>query len=137
MYKRRTVERTMFYGASPEIFERATALRANQTESEKKLLHEFEAENFKEFHFRPQHPISHFIADFYCHKLKLVIEIDGEIHDENFQSERDDGRTYEMEQLGIKVIRFKNEEILKNIDNVIREILLIINQLSGKSSFPP
>jgi len=62
--------------------------------------------------FRRQHPIDIFIVDFYCHKHQLVIEVDGGIHNLPGVSERDEGRTYELEKWGLKVIRFTNEEVI-------------------------
>jgi very-short-patch-repair endonuclease len=70
--------------------------------------------------FKAQHPIDKVIADFYCHKEKLVIEIDGNIH--HFQKEYDIGRTHELERFGIKVIRFTN----KDVENKLLEILNLI-----------
>lgn len=70
--------------------------------------------------FKAQHPIDIFIADFYCHKYKLVIEVDGEIHHK--QKDYDEGRTAEMERFDIKVIRFTNDEIYNNIENVLEKI---------------
>ena len=72
--------------------------------------------------FRRQYPISIFIADFYCHKLKLIIEVDGEIHNNEQTQEHDDGRSAVMEKFGLKVIRFTNEEVLNNQDFVLRQI---------------
>lgn len=74
------------------------------------------------FRFRPQHPIDIFIADFYCHPLKLVIEVDGGIHKTKEQREYDIGRTGELNAWGIEVIRFTNEEIENDISQVLKEI---------------
>jgi very-short-patch-repair endonuclease len=60
--------------------------------------------------FRKQHPIGNYIADFYCHEFKLVVEVDGPIHEQ--QKEYDIQRTEEMSLVGINVIRFTNAEIL-------------------------
>jgi very-short-patch-repair endonuclease len=70
--------------------------------------------------FRRQHPIDFFIVDFYCHEARLVVEVDGEIHTQ--QKESDDGRTAEMEKYLIKVIRFQNSEVENDIENVIYKI---------------
>ncbi|HMG83246.1 MAG TPA: DUF559 domain-containing protein [Ferruginibacter sp.] len=69
----------MFYGASRIIFQRAKALRNNVTASEM-ILWEYLRTNPFGYKFRRQHPLGIFIADFYCHKLKLIIELDGSIH---------------------------------------------------------
>ena len=68
--------------------------------------------------------------DFYCHELKLVIEIDGDIHMDNEIKEYDLGRTSELERYGIKVLRFSKNEVIYFIDSVINEIQLIINELA-------
>jgi len=72
--------------------------------------------------FRPQHPIDIFIVDFYCHPLKLVIEVDGGIHKSKEQKEYDIGRTAELNYWGIEVVRFSNDEIEKDMANVIESI---------------
>jgi len=76
--------------------------------------------------FRRQHLIEQFIVDFYCHSLKLVVEIDGEIYQE--QKEYDELRTEFLESLGLSVIRFTNEEVLENIYQVLGKLKEIINQ---------
>ena len=70
--------------------------------------------------FRRQHVIENFIPDFVALSSKLIIEVDGEIH--NFQKEYDKDRTYLLEQRGFRVIRFRNEEVLNDIVNVIEKI---------------
>jgi very-short-patch-repair endonuclease len=76
--------------------------------------------------FRRQHPIDIFIADFYCHEVRLVVEIDGKIHD--IQEDYDDGRSAEMEKFDIKIIRFKNFEVENDIEKVVSEIKSTVNQ---------
>lgn len=63
-----------------------------------------------------------FIADFYCHEKKLVVELDGTIHDEKEIAEYDKYRTFELEGSGINVVRFRNEEVENNINYVVNEI---------------
>ena len=74
------MKREMFYKADPLIFSKARELRKTLTPSEQTFWLRLK-QIFSEYKFRKQHPISIYIADFYCHKLKLVIEIDGPIHD--------------------------------------------------------
>lgn len=119
--------RTMFYGASPVIFERAKSLRLCMTPSELKLWEEVR-NNKLGVRFKAQHPIKNFIADFYCHKAKLVVELDGGIHSIESVKEHDGGRTYELEQLGIKVIRFTNYEVENNLVGVLYKIGLELKQ---------
>ena len=72
--------------------------------------------------FRRQHPINIFIVDFYNHEFKIVIEIDGEIHDEKRRIEYDLNRTSELEKYGLRILRFTNDEVIFHIDSVIQEI---------------
>jgi len=90
------------------------------TTPEKLLWDKLKLKKICNVRFRRQHPIDFFIADFYCHEARLVVEIDGEIH--NHQREYDDGRSAEMERYFIKVIRFTNSEIEVNIENVVKRI---------------
>jgi len=119
----RVIERNMFYGASRNIFEKAHALRRNMTEAEKILWNQLKNRRLFKTRFRRQHPIDIFIVDFYCHEFKLAIEIDGEIHLEKEVVEYDDGRTHDLEKLGIKIMRFTNEQVFTEISNVLKEIL--------------
>ena len=118
----------MFFNASPEIYRRARELRDNMTSSEIHLWKYLSNNKLDGFRFKPQHPIGNFIVDFYCHKAKLVIELDGEIHLEEEQKERDQGRTAEIEAFGLTIIRFTNQEVLEDIDNVLIKINTIIQK---------
>lgn len=113
---------TLFYGAKPHIFEKAKALRINMTKAEMILWEKLKGKQMLGLRFRSQHPIDIFIADFYCHPIKLVIEVDGGIHDSTEQKEYDIGRTAELNYWEIEVIRFINEEIEKDINLVIDKI---------------
>ena len=73
------------------------------------------------YHFRPQQIIDGFIVDFYCHVVSLVIEVDGEIHD--YQMKEDQLRDQVFRDKGLKVLRFKNEEIQNNLNEVLQKIL--------------
>jgi len=107
---------------------RCRELRKNSTNAEKIFWERVRNRKFMGLKINRQFPIfydllgkeSFFIADFYCHEKKLVIELDGKIHAR--QKEQDELRTEIMNQLGIKVIRFKNEEVEQNIDNVLLKI---------------
>jgi len=113
---------SMYYGAKPHIFEKAKFLRKNMTDSELKLWEVLKGKRILGLRFRSQHPIDIFIADFYCHPVKLVVEVDGGIHKSSDQKEYDIGRTVELNDWGIEVIRFTNEEIENDIEYVINEI---------------
>ncbi len=112
----------MFYEAPASIFENAKKLRSNKTNAEQKLWLELSGKRIKGFRFRCQHPISEFIVDFYCHRAKLVIEIDGDIHNSSEQADYDSGRTYELEKFDLCIIRFTNQQVQNNINEVIHVI---------------
>jgi very-short-patch-repair endonuclease len=122
----RVIERNMFYGASRNIFERAVELRRNMTKAENLLWIELKNRKIFKSRFRRQHPIDIFIVDFYCHEYKLAIEIDGDIHLKKEVIEYDDGRTHDIEKLGIKILRFTNDQVYNEINSVKNEILLAI-----------
>jgi len=119
---------SMFYNAKPHIFEKAKCLRENMTLSELKLWDYLKGKKIQGLRFRAQHPIDIFIADFYCHSLKLVIEVDGRIHLSSDQREYDLGREVEISHWGIKVIRFTNLEVMEETDKVID----VINKTCSK-----
>src|SRR5690606_27272346 len=97
----------------------AKELRKNMTPSEKLVWENIRKKSLGvEFH--RQVPILNYIVDFYCHEIGLVIEIDGNIHDNNFLE--DAKRQGEMEAQGLHFLRFTNEEILKNMENVLERI---------------
>ena len=121
--KSRVIERNMFYGASRNIFEKAHELRRNMTEAEKILWKELKNRRLFKTKFRRQHPIDIFIVDFYCHEFKLAIEIDGEIHLKKEVIDYDDGRTHDLEKLGIKLLRFTNDKVFTDISTILKEIL--------------
>ena len=122
VYRKRSVEQILFYGAKPSVFEKANELRKNMTETEKILWCALRRKNLKGYRFRRQHPIDRFIVDFYCHKAKLVVEVDGKIHNKVQQKEYDVGRSVELEKFGLKVIRFTNDEVKSNLHEVISQI---------------
>ena len=127
--KSRVIERNMFYGADSRAFEAAKMLRKNMTLAELILWKKLRDRTIFKTKFRRQHPINFFIADFYAHEYKLVIEIDGEIHNNQEIIEYDSGRTAELEKLGIKVLRFSNDQVIYKMDSVINRILIVISEL--------
>src|SRR5690606_23344191 len=94
-------------------------MRKEPTQAEDFLWQQLRNKNLDE-KFRRQHLIDDFIVDFVCLSKRLVIEVDGEIH--NFQQEHDEQRTLMLNEKGFKVIRFKNEEVLGNIESVLNQI---------------
>ncbi len=124
------MKKKMFYGADNLIFEKAKELRKNLTNAEL-VLWNYLKQNPTGYKFRRQHPLGNYIVDFYCHKLKLVIEVDGSIHEEPEVMEWDKRRQEHLEEHGLIVIRFKNEEVEKKLETVIEKIKTIINNYPG------
>lgn len=112
------VKQNMFIGASNLVFENAKTLRSNLTHAEL-LLWSYLKQKPHGHKFRRQHPISIYIADFYCHSLKLVIEIDGSIHNIHEVLQHDIERQIDLEQHGLRFLRFTNEEVEKKLEYVI------------------
>jgi very-short-patch-repair endonuclease len=112
----------------PIAIELSRNLRKSSTEAENMLWNKLRADKLLNNNFLRQHPIfydfdgkeSFFIADFYCKKCRLVIEIDGAYH--KYQLSKDKHRTEIITLKGLKVIRFTNEEIISSIDTVMKTI---------------
>ncbi|MGN8055800.1 endonuclease domain-containing protein [Pedobacter sp. 22163] len=112
----------LFHGANLKLFEFSKALRKNQTEAEEIMWQCLRNRKILNFKFRRQHPVHKFIADFYCHEAKLIVEIDGGIHNHHENQEYDQNRTDELKEIGITIIRFTNEDVNNNLNEVINVI---------------
>jgi ATP-dependent helicase HrpA/adenine-specific DNA-methyltransferase len=97
---------------------RARALRRSSTDAEALLWSHLRNRQFHRFKFRRQVPLGRYIVDFYCHELRLVIELDGGQHSE----EADRDRTAWLEGEGYRVERFWNHEVLEKADGVLMEL---------------
>ena len=122
--------RNMFYGADAGTFRAASILWKNMTLAELILWKKLKDRKIFNTKFRKQHPVGIFIVDFYCHEHKLVIEVDGEVHNNEKSNEYDLGRTAELDKLGIRVIRFTNDQIIYKLDPVITRILEVLTKLT-------
>ena len=109
-----------------ELFNIARILRHNMTRQEQHLWYDFLRYYPQKIY--KQRIIDNFIADFYCHSARLVIEIDGSQHYTNQGKAHDEARTEILERYGIYVLRFSNEDIDKNFDGVCRMIDKVINE---------
>lgn len=112
---------------SPEKVKRSKELRKNMTPAEKVLWEHLRAKRFNGLKFRRQQIIDGFIIDFYCHSVGLVIEVDGEIHDT--QQEYDRHREIIFSTKGLRIIRFTNEQVINNIEAVLKAIAEKIEDL--------
>lgn len=102
--------------------EKRRILRKNQTKPEELMWSKLRNRQFLNLKFRRQYGIGEYIADFYCPKFRLVIEIDGESHFAKEAIEYDKIRTQFIESLGIKVVRFTNKEVMENIEGVLEKL---------------
>lgn len=111
----------MFLGAGAHLFEMARTLRRQETEAEKVLWTRLSNQQLG-VKFRRQHPIYDYVADFYCHSHRLIIELDGPVHD-SIEAKSDDSlRTKAFEEFEIAVIRFPNLEVLFDIEEVVQKL---------------
>ena len=115
------MKKQMFLGASHLVFQRARELRDQMTHAEMILWGHLKQRPHGH-KFRRQHPISCYIADFYCHSLKLIIEVDGSVHANSENGHHDMERQNHLQSMGIFFLRFTNEQVEKNLETVIREI---------------
>jgi cyclase len=123
----------MYYGASKLIRERAKELRLNLT-AEEKMLWAYISNKQLGARFRRQHPIHTYIADFFCPELKLTIEVDGGIHLGKEQREYDSERDNILKEFGITTLRFGNDDIHKNMYEVINSITEVIKDMRMDAS---
>lgn len=109
------------------LTEQAREMRNNPTNAEKVFWKTILAQDsLKQYRFRRQRPLQHFVADFYSPSLLLVVEIDGDSHDK--QQDYDAARTDSLSDYGIQVIRYSNEDVLQRSDWVHRDLLEKISQ---------
>jgi len=104
----------------------ARALRANMTEAETILWERLRRKGILNVKFRRQQVIEGFIVDFYCESVKLVIEVDGSVHDTEDQKAVDEHRRKVFQACGLKELRFANREIVGDIETVVQLIRMSI-----------
>jgi len=111
--------------------------RNKPTLTEKILWKYLKGKQMKGYDFHRQKPIGNFIADFYCYKLLLIIELDGYTHTFEDVIEKDIIKQEFMQDIGMTVLRFKDEEVLNDMDNVLRAIENYIFQFENKHILNP
>ena len=100
----------------------AKELRNNSTKSEIKLWKYLKGKQMTGYDFHRQRPIDEYIADFFCHKLKLVIELDGFTHRFEEVTQRDVKKENKLSEFGITVLRFGDDQVINDIYNVLKVI---------------
>jgi very-short-patch-repair endonuclease len=96
-------------------------LRQNMTWAERLLWARLRRNRAEGRHFRRQQIIAGFIVDFYCHKAGLIVEVDGAVHEKN--KEKDFQRGTILEEMGFRILRFSNREVIEDIEMVLEKIL--------------
>ena len=107
---------------SAGLTELARELRAQGTPAESLLWQLLRNRQLHGFKFRRQHQFGNYVADFYCRKARLVVECDGSAHNSNEQWQHDQVRDAYMVSQGLRVLRFSNDQILNNTENILSEI---------------
>ena len=110
----------------------ARNLRRNATAAET-ILWQYLRSNALGLKFRRQYPLNHYVLDFYCVRLRLCIEIDGDVHNTMMKNEHDKLRTEYLNEMGITVLRYDNDVVFKNVD----AILLSIQNYAKNVKFMP
>jgi very-short-patch-repair endonuclease len=113
-----------------KLYQYGRELRQESTEAEKLLWEELRNRKFNSLKFRRQHPLDKFIVDFYCNEKKIVLELDGGVHNEKINKEYDEARTAMLAGLNIIVLRFKNEEVINDMQGVLKKIRDVANMLN-------
>ena len=116
------------------LVDRAKAMRKTALPAEVLLWNKIRSKQISGFKFRRQQPLDNFIVDFFCAQARLVIELDGESHQGEQKQKADIKRQNYLEDQGFKVLRFTNEDVYKNLNGVLEEILM---QCQNISSTPP
>jgi len=112
-----------------KLKERARSFRQDSTDAENLLWERLRNRNLKKLKFRRQHSVGKFVLDFFCPALNLGIEVDGGVHAE--QKDADAERTRILEAHGIRILRFTNEEVTNEIENVLQKIAEFIETLNS------
>jgi very-short-patch-repair endonuclease len=123
---------------NPKLKEFARQLRNNSTKAEIRLWQQLKRDQLRGYDFHRQKPIDNYIVDFFCNRLKLAIEVDGNTHQFDEVITKDILKEKKLNELGIYVLRFHDEEVMNNIDNVIRVIEKYMDEFeSGHPPSPP
>jgi very-short-patch-repair endonuclease len=115
-----------------ELHRRAAEMRRNPTEPEKRLWRNLSNSQLGDHKFRRQSVIGCFIADFLCPQKALIVEVDGDTHDEAKDRVRDDI----LAKRGFRVLRVTNDDVMSNMDGVLQHILITLNETPGRWNNP-
>ena len=113
---------------------RAQILRASPTPAEREMWEILRDRRLAGIKFRRQSPISIFVVDFYCARLKLVVELDGEVHSDPHQVAHDKNRDSYLRSLGCTILRFPNRDLFQNREAVLTQILETATTLEAQDN---
>ncbi|MEX0288427.1 MAG: endonuclease domain-containing protein [Flavobacteriaceae bacterium] len=105
-----------------QLKERRRKLRKSLTPAEAFLWKQLKAKSLEGKRFTKQHSIKNYIVDFYCAEKKLIVELDGEVHNNSTAMSYDSNRTEVLEDIGYTVLRFENKMVFENLASVLMEI---------------
>jgi type I restriction enzyme, R subunit len=115
----------------------ARELRKHQTEAEKVFWNAVRNRKFLNLKFRRQHQVGFYIADYYCHEWKLIIELDGGIHELVENQRADEERDWNLNLKDCKVLRFPNDKVVNDLDSVLKEVANYIQLIKGNTNLRP
>jgi very-short-patch-repair endonuclease len=121
-------------GTTQEIEQAARRLRQALTPAEVKLWNALRCRQLAGLRFRCQHPVGQFILDFYCPTCKLVVEVDGKIHEQ--QTEYDQARIDYLQAYGYRILRFSNQQVFTDLEAVLDEIKAVAEARVDVSNYP-
>jgi very-short-patch-repair endonuclease len=121
-------------GTTHEIEQAARRLRQALTPAEVKLWSALRRRQLAGLKFRCQHPVGQFILDFYCPTCKLVVEVDGKIHEQ--QTEYDQARTHYLQAYGYRILRFSNQQVFSDLEAVLDEIKAVAEASVDVRNYP-
>jgi very-short-patch-repair endonuclease len=121
----------------PKLKELARRLRDNSTKSEIRLWQYLKGKKMMGYDFHRQKPVDNFILDFFCNKLKLAIELDGYTHTFEEIVEKDILKQERVKELGITVLRFCDEDVMKNMEGVLQAIRCFIEDYERQKKHTP
>jgi very-short-patch-repair endonuclease len=121
-------------GTTPELIATARKLRQQLTPAEAMLWKALQKRRLNGLKFRCQHPVCGFVVDFYCPECRLVIELDGNVHDD--RTDYDAERTVRLNDQGYCVLRFRNEVVMTDLDRVLCQILEVCDRINHSQGHP-
>ena len=107
---------------NPKLKDKARQLRNNSTKAEIELWMFLKGRQMMGYDFHRQKPIDNFIVDFFCKELMLAIELDGYTHTFEKVADRDEKKEQRLGELGVRIVRFKNDDVMNNIEGVMEWI---------------